>query len=38
LIADSSDTEISETKLMDLLGISLLGLSIQELIDAYIDE
>jgi hypothetical protein len=37
-IADSSDTEISETKLMDLLGISLLGLSMQELIDAYIDE
>lgn len=36
-IADSSDTEISETNLMDLLGISLLGLSMQELIDAYID-
>lgn len=38
LITDSSDTEISETKLMGLLGISLLGLSIQELVDAHIDE
>ena len=38
LIADSSDTEISEGKLMSLLGIELLGLSMQELIDAYIDE
>jgi hypothetical protein len=37
-IADSSDIEISERKLMNLLGISPLGLSIQELIDAYIDE
>ena len=38
LIADSSDIEISEDKLMKLLGIELLGLSMQELIDAYIDE
>jgi hypothetical protein len=38
LIADESDTEISEEKLMNLLGIDTLGLSMQEFIDAYIDE
>ena len=37
-IADSSDTEISEDKLIRLLGIETLGLTMQELIDAYIDE
>lgn len=38
VIADQSDTLISEDKLMRLLGIETLGLSMQELIDAYIDE
>jgi hypothetical protein len=38
LIADESDTSISEEKLMNLLGIDTLGLSMQEFIDAYIDE
>ena len=37
-IADSSNTEIREDKLMNLLGIDTLGLTMQELIDAYIDE
>jgi hypothetical protein len=37
-ITDSGDTEIREDKLMNLLGIDTLGLTIQELIDAYIDE
>jgi hypothetical protein len=38
LIADITDTAISEDKLMSLLGIEALGLSMQEFIDAYIDE
>jgi hypothetical protein len=38
IIYDSRDNQISEFKLMDLLGISPLGLSVQELVDAYIDE
>jgi hypothetical protein len=38
IIYDSRDNQISEFKLMDLLGISTLGLSMQELVDAYIDE
>ena len=37
-IADEHDIEIREDKLMNLLGIDTLGLTIQELIDAYIDE
>jgi hypothetical protein len=38
VIADEFDETISEDKLMSLLGIETLGLSMQELIDAYIDE
>ena len=38
VITDYGDTPISEDKLMNLLGIDTLGLSMQELIDAYIDE
>jgi hypothetical protein len=37
-IADSGDIGISEDELMSLLGIYPLGLSMQELVDAYIDE
>ncbi len=37
-IYNSRDEQISESELMNLLGISPLGLSIQELVDAYIDE
>jgi hypothetical protein len=38
VITDYGDTPISEDKLMRLLGIETLGLTMQELIDAYIDE
>lgn len=38
VIADEFDETISDDKLMRLLGIEPLGLSMQELIDAYIDE
>ena len=38
VITDYGDTPISEDKLMNLLGIDTLGLSMQELIDAYINE
>lgn len=37
VIADELDITISEDTLMKLLGIETLGLSMQELIDAYID-
>lgn len=38
VITDDEDIEISEDKIMSLLGISTLGISMSELIDAYIDE
>jgi len=37
-ITNYDDIPISEDKLMSILGIAPLGLSMQELIDAYIDE
>lgn len=37
-IADEGDTEVTEDHIMRMLGIAPLGLSMQELIDAYIEE
>jgi hypothetical protein len=38
VITDDGDSLISDDKLMNLLGIDTLGLTMQELIDAYIEE
>lgn len=38
VIADVGDTPATEDQIMNMLGIAPLGLSMQELIDAYIEE
>lgn len=37
IIVDDNDNSISEDKLMNLLGISTLGISMNEFIDAYVN-